>query len=372
MAIGREGMTFSFGSIMSLKLEDLGCDEKIDQLRIENNLQNYEIGRVILEHKERYIVRTDTGEFEAEITGSFRFSAAHREDYPAVGDWVAITCCDSSFAIIHKILPRFSMISRQAVGQFGESQVIATNIDYALIVQGVGHNFNMNRLERYLVICNSSKVKPIVILTKTDLIDEDEKEKCLEMIRERMSDVPVYAISNETQEGYEFLKEVIQKGKTYCMLGSSGVGKSSLLNNLSGKSIMKTGKISESTNKGRHITSHRELFVLENGGILIDNPGMREVGISDCSDGLETTFDVIYNLSLSCKFKDCTHTTEMGCCVIESLNNGELSKAVYDHYQKMQKEKEYFETSVVEKRKKEKAFGKMIKNYHKMNVKNDI
>lgn len=319
MAIGREGMTFSFGSIMSLKLEDLGYDEKIDQLRIENNLQNYEIGRVILEHKERYIVRTDTGEFEAEITGSFRFSAAHREDYPAVGDWVVITCCDSSFAIIHKILPRFSMISRQAVGHIGETQIIASNIDYAFIVQAVGQSFNMNRLERYLVICNSSRVKPIIVLTKTDLIDEEEKEKCLEMIRERMSDIPVYAISNETQEGYEFLKEAIQKGKTYCMLGSSGVGKSSLLNNLSGKSLMKTGDISKSTCKGRHITSHRELFVLENGGILIDNPGMREVGISDCSDGLETTFDVISRLSLECKFKDCTHTNEIGCSVLEAI-----------------------------------------------------
>lgn len=264
------------------------------------------------------------------------------------------------------------MISRQTVGHIGETQIIASNIDYAFIVQAVGQSFNMNRLERYLVICNSSRVKPIIVLTKMDLIDEEEKEKCLEMIRERMSDIPVYAISNETQDGYDSLKSVIKKGNTFCLLGSSGVGKSSLLNNLLGKEVMKTGSISESTNKGRHITSHRELFVLENGGILIDNPGMREVGINDCSDGLETTFEAIYNLSLRCKFKDCTHTTEMGCSVIESLNNGELNKAVYDHYQKMQKEKEYFETSVLEKRKKDKAFGKMIKNYHKMNAKNDI
>lgn len=264
------------------------------------------------------------------------------------------------------------MISRQAVGHIGETQIIASNIDYAFIVQAVGQNFNMNRLERYLVICNSSRVKPIIVLTKTDLIDEEEKEKSLEMIRERMSDIPVYAISNETQEGYEFLKEAIQKGKTYCMLGSSGVGKSSLLNNLSGKSLMKTGDISKSTCKGRHITSHRELILLQNGGILIDNPGMREVGISDQTDGLETTFDAISRLSLECKFKDCTHTNEIGCSVLEAIQNGELDQSVLDHYQKMQKEKEYFETSVVEKRKKEKAFGKMIKNYHKMNVKNDI
>jgi ribosome biogenesis GTPase len=264
------------------------------------------------------------------------------------------------------------VISRQAVGHIGETQIIASNIDYAFIVQAVGQNFNMNRLERYLVICNSSRVKPIIVLTKTDLIDEEEKEKCLEMIRERMSDIPVYAISNVTQDGYDSLKTIIKKGSTFCLLGSSGVGKSSLLNNLLGKEVMKTGSISESTNKGRHITSHRELILLQNGGILIDNPGMREVGISDQTDGLETTFDAISRLSLECKFKDCTHTNEIGCSVLEAIQNGELDQSVLDHYQKMQKEKMYFETSVVEKRKKEKAFGKMIKNYHKMNVKNDI
>lgn len=175
-----------------------------------------------------------------------------------------------------------------------------------------------------------------------------------------------------TQDGYDSLKTIIKKGSTFCLLGFSGVGKSSLLNNLSGKSLMKTGDISKSTCKGRHITSHRELILLQNGGILIDNPGMREVGISDQTDGLETTFDAISRLSLECKFKDCTHTNETGCSVLEAIQNGELDQSVYDHYQKMQKEKEYFETSVLEKRKKDKAFGKMIKNYHKMNVKNDI
>jgi len=352
-----------------MKLEDLGYNDRIEKLRIDNNLKEFEIGRVISEHKERYIVRTEKGEFEAEITGNMRFSANSREDFPAVGDWVALTTYDSEFAIIHKIIPRLSIISRQAVGQFGEIQIIATNIDVAIIVQAADRDFNMNRLERYLTICNSSKVTPIIILTKTDLINEQSKAAIIESINQRIKDVPVFAISNATQDGYESLKPVIEKAKTFCMLGSSGVGKSSLLNNLSGRSIMKTGTISESTSKGRHITSHRELIILENGGILIDNPGMREVGIVDTANGLETTFDIVFSLAQNCRFKDCTHTNETGCSVIEAVENGELDKSIFANYQKMQREKLFFETSVIEKKKKEKIFGKIIKDYNKKDIK---
>ncbi|MDD4755968.1 MAG: ribosome small subunit-dependent GTPase A [Prolixibacteraceae bacterium] len=352
-----------------MKLEDFGYNERIEKLRIENNLKDFEIGRVIAEHKERYIVKTEKEEFEAEITGNMRFSASSRVDFPAVGDWVAMKTYNSEFAIIHKIIPRLSIISRQAVGQFGEIQIIATNIDFAFIVQAVDRDFNINRLERYLTICNSSKVAPIIILTKTDLINEQSKAAIIESIHQRLKDLPVIAISNETLDGYESLKQIIEKGKTFCMLGSSGVGKSTLLNNLSGRSIMKTGSISESTSKGRHITSHRELIILGNGGILIDNPGMREVGIVDSSDGLETTFDIVLSLAQNCKFKDCTHTNETGCSVIEAVENGKLDKSIFENYQKMQREKLYFETSLMEKRKKEKIFGKIVKDYYKKDVK---
>jgi ribosome biogenesis GTPase / thiamine phosphate phosphatase len=352
-----------------MKLEDFGYNDRIEKLRIDNNLKEFEIGRVISEHKERYIVKTEKGEFEAEITGNMRFSAGGREDFPAVGDWVALTTYDSEFAIIHKIIPRLSVISRQAVGQFGEIQIIAANIDIAFIVQAVDRDFNINRLERYLTICNSSKVTPIIILTKTDLINEQSKAAIVESIHQRLKDVPVFAISNETHDGYESLKLIIEKGKTFCMLGSSGVGKSTLLNNLSGRNIMKTGPISESTSKGRHITSHRELIILENGGILIDNPGMKEVGIVDTGNGLETTFDIVFILAQNCKFKDCTHMNETGCSVIEAVEKGELDKSVFENYKKMQREKIYFETSVLEKKKKEKIFGKIIKDYIKKDVK---
>lgn len=348
-----------------MTLQDLGYNDKLEKLRIENNLNAFAIARVISEHKERYIVKTEKGEFEAEITGNLRFSAKGREDFPAVGDWVAITIHDSYFSIIHSILPRFSVISRQDVGKFGEIQIIATNIDYALLVQAADRDFNINRLERYLTICNSSKVNPIIVLTKIDLIDEQQTFAILEKIKARISNVPIIAISNESQEGYDKLRVIIEKGKTYCMLGSSGVGKSTLLNNLSGKSIMRTDSISQSTNKGKHITSHRELIILEDGGILIDNPGMREVGIADTTSGLEITFDKITSLAQHCKFKDCTHTNEVGCAVLEAVTKGGIDRASYENYLKLEREKAHFESSVVERRKKDKAFGKMVKNYKK-------
>ena len=327
-----------------MTLEDLGYNDNLEKLRNENNLKEFEIGRIISEHKERYIVRTEKAEFEAEITGNLRFSSKSREDFPAVGDWVAITIHDPGFAIIHSIFPRFSVISRQDISKFGEIQIIATNIDYALLVQAADRDFNINRLERYLTICNSAKVSPIIVLTKIDLIDEDLTFEVLEKIRARINNVPIIAISNASQEGYDILKAIIEKGKTYCMLGSSGVGKSTLLNNLSGKALMRTDTISQSTNKGKHVTSHRELIILEDGGILIDNPGMREVGIADSTSGLEITFDKIIRLAQHCKFNDCTHTNEVGCAVIEAVAKGEIDPASYKNYLKLEREKAHFES----------------------------
>jgi ribosome biogenesis GTPase len=348
-----------------MNLEDLGYNDTIEEFRVKNNLETLEVGRVISEHKERYIVKTEKGEFEAEITGNLRFSALSREDFPAVGDWVALTIYDPDFSIIHKILPRFSIISRQAVGQFGAIQIIATNIDYALLVQAADRDFNINRLERYLTICNSSKVSPIIVLNKVDLIDEHRIADIMGQINARIKNVQVIAISNESHQGYDKLTAIIEKGKTYCMLGSSGVGKSTLLNNLSGKALMRTDTISLSTNKGKHVTSHRELIVLESGGILIDNPGMREVGITDSDGGIEKTFDSIVSLSQQCKFNNCTHTNEVGCSVIDAVESGEIDKESYQNYLKMEREKAHFESTIEEKRKKDKDFGKILKNYKK-------
>ena len=348
-----------------MTLEDLGYNDWFEKIRIENNPGNLEIGRIITEHKERYIVKTIQGEFEAEMTGHMRFTAKSREDFPAVGDWVFMTTYDADFALIHSIFPRFSVIKRQAAGQSGEIQLIAANINFAFLVQAADRDFNINRLERYLTICNASKVKPIIILSKIDLTDEPRMNEILERIKTRIQNVPVVAISNETQIGYEAINLLIEKGKTYCMLGSSGVGKSTLLNNLSGKTSMRTDTISNSTNKGRHVTSHRSLVILENGGILIDNPGMREVGITDATGGLEITFDLIFRLSQNCKFKDCTHTFEPGCAVLEAVEKDETDKASYENYLKMEREKKHFESTLAEKRKKDKEFGKILKEYKK-------
>ncbi len=353
-----------------MTLEQLGFNSTLDAYRKDHNLQSFEIGRVISEHKERYLVLTETAEMDAELIGNLRFTAEDRYDYPAVGDWVAVSAYDEGKGLIHAIYPRSSLIERQAVGLSGRIQIIATNIDYGLIVQAVDRDFNLNRLERYLTICNSSKVEPVIILNKIDLIKELELKAVLAKTKERIKQVLIIAISNQTQAGYTELDSLIEPGKTYCLLGSSGVGKSTLLNNLSGTEIMKTSTISSSVNKGRHTTSHRELIILKNGGILIDNPGMREVGIADTTGGLELTFDLIMESAKNCRFKDCSHQNEDGCAVLEAVEAGEISEESYENYHKMQREKIHFETAVHEKRKKDKVFGKLMKNVVKERKRN--
>ncbi|MEZ4909021.1 MAG: ribosome small subunit-dependent GTPase A [Saprospiraceae bacterium] len=355
-----------------MTFEDLGYFDELDNYILENGFDSYQIGRIIAEHKERYIVKTPTDEYNAEILGSIRYTANSRSDFPAVGDWVAITEFDDNRAIIHNILLRKSIIERQAIGKKGEKQIIGTNIDFAFIVQAIDRDFSINRIERYITICTNSNVEPIIILSKIDLIDKNELEIISDKIEQRINNYPIIKLSNETKQGLEDLKKLIFYGKTYCLLGSSGVGKSSLLNVLSGQQIMKTDSISSSTNRGKHITTHRELFIIENGGIIIDNPGMREVGITDSEKGLETTYEHIYELAKKCKFKDCSHTNESSCAVLNALENGELDPATYENYLKLQREKEYYESTVIEKRKKDRDFGKMMKNFKKSKNKNNL
>lgn len=352
-----------------MNLTDFGYSDKLEEFRLEQHLEEYEPGRIVAEHRERYVVITAREETEAEITGNMRFTASGRLDFPVVGDWVVLAAYDSGIAIIHKILPRFSLITRQSAGQSGEIQAIAANVDAAFIVQAVDRDFNINRLERYLTICHSSKVIPVIVLTKTDLVNEVRVSELTDLVASRIVQVPVIALSNKTRTGYVRLTGMLERGKTYCLLGSSGAGKSTLLNNLSGGDRMKTGSISTSTDKGKHITSHRELVFLENGGMLIDNPGMREVGIADEANGLETTFYAIGALAEECKFGNCTHTGEVGCRVIEAVKKGELDRKTYENYLKMEREKAHFESTVAERRKKDRDFGKMIREYKKSNMK---
>ncbi|MCZ7555551.1 MAG: ribosome small subunit-dependent GTPase A [Bacteroidia bacterium] len=349
-----------------MTLQELGYDEHFSNLFTTNDFAAFQPARVIAEHKERYVVRAAAGEYSGEITGTLRFSARGREDFPAVGDWVAVSISDPELAVIHAVLPRHSVIRRQAVGKHAEIQVIAANIDVAFLVQAADRDFNINRLERYLTICYASNVRPIILLTKIDLIDAADLSVILERVRSRIDDVPVLAISSETEEGYSELRACIAVGKTHCLLGSSGVGKSTLLNHLSGKTLMRTDAISDSTSKGRHVTTHRELVVLDGGGILIDNPGMREVGIADAGEGLERTFDRISELSRECRFPDCTHTSEIGCRVLAALDSGELDNGTYENFMKMERERAHFESTVAERRRNEKIFGKVLKDYKKL------
>lgn len=353
-----------------MKLEELGFNNELREYRKNHNLESFEVGRVAAEHKERYIVKTEKGELEGEIIGNLRFTAQSRSDFPAVGDWVSISEYDEDKVLIHSIYPRRSIIERQAVGKQGEKQIIATNIDVALIMQAVDRDFNINRIERYLTICHNSGVIPIIILNKIDLISISETTIMENSIAERIPNIRIIKTSNETKEGLNKILELIEKGKTYCLLGSSGVGKSSLVNSLTGRYIAKTNDISTSTNRGKHITTSRELFVLENGGIIIDNPGMREVGVADSDAGLQATFEKIIEISKNCKYADCTHTNEDGCSVIIAVDSGEIDNISYNNYLTLEREKEHFESTVAERRKKDKDFGKMVKEFKKIKSKN--
>jgi ribosome biogenesis GTPase len=343
-----------------MTLEDLGYNSALEEYRKEHTLDSFEIGRVLLEHKERYVVKTATQEFDAELMGNLRFSAETRRDLPAVGDWVAFLEYDEGKALIHAVLPRKSIIERKAVGKLGQTQIIATNIDFGLIVQSIDRDFNINRLERYLTICNASKIEPMIILNKIDLLEQRQVEELLLLVKERIKN----AISCESQAGIDALRSKLIKGYTYCLLGSSGVGKSTLINTLAGNNLMETGEISKIIGRGKHVTSHRELIVLDNG-ILIDNPGMREVGITNISDGLERTFNEILNLSKDCKYSDCTHINENGCAVLDAIENEELDTDLYKNYLKMEKERIHFESDTKERKRKDKDLGKMIRNIQK-------
>ncbi|MCG6187857.1 ribosome small subunit-dependent GTPase A [Maribellus maritimus] len=344
-----------------MNLKELGYTTRLQEYRRANQLEDFQLGRVIAEHKERYVVQTSEKTFNAEITGNLRFSAQGREDFPAVGDWVALLTYDADAAIIHKILPRFSMLTRQAVGKYGEIQIIAANIDVAFIVQAVDRDFNLNRMERYLSLCNHSDIQPVILLSKTDLADKMQLEETIIKIQKRVKNTPVLPLSSETKDGYEQLEQFFEPFKTYCFLGSSGVGKSTVVNHLAGSEVLKTSAISSSTQKGRHTTSHRELIVLPNKSIVIDTPGMREIGLTDNADGIELTYDEISELAKQCRFNDCSHTSEKGCAVLRAVEDEMISEAMLENYKKLLREQLHFSSSVKEKRQKSKERGKMIK-----------
>lgn len=348
-----------------MRLEDLGLSEKLRLYLDNENLKPGSVGRVVSMHKNRYTVRGEDGEYDSEVIGKLVHDANDRSDLPAVGDWVSFSASTEGKASIHSILPRSSVLERRAVGAYAEKQIIATNIDFGLIVQAIDRDFSINRIERFLTICRTSSVEPIIVLSKVDLISNESLQSILNEVKTRLNDIPVIAISNDSRFGYQDLASIIEKGKTYCLLGSSGVGKSTLVNNLVGEAVMDTGEIGQGTNRGRHVTSHRELILLANGGIMIDNPGMREVGLGDVDKGLESTYSEILRLSTQCKFNDCKHITEKDCAVLKAIADGGLDKLSYENYTRMQKETLHYQSSVAERRKKGKQLARMIKQHKK-------
>ena len=353
-----------------MTLYDLGFNPEIENYILENNLSDFTAGRVTQEHRERYIVSTGDSDYDAEITGNLRFSANSREDFPAVGDWVIMSVYDSHMAIIHSVLPRNSILERQAIGKLGEKQIISANIDVAIIIQSIDNNFSVNRLERYLTICHSANIEPVLVISKIDLSTGKEIENAIKNLEIRNKKIPVIPLSNTTHQGFDQILNLLQKGKTYCVVGSSGVGKSTLINNLLKKNLLKTGAISHSTNKGRHITNRRELFVLGNGGIIIDTPGMKELGITENVEGVRSAFQEIFELSLKCRYPDCTHGNEPGCAISEALGKGIIDMDTLNNFKKIQREQQRFQISVAEKHKKDREFGRMCKSIIKEKKKN--
>ncbi|MDD2734881.1 MAG: ribosome small subunit-dependent GTPase A [Desulfuromonadaceae bacterium] len=349
----------------SKQLNQFGWDEWFDAKAQEKGLTEHRLARVIAVDRDQLLVIDESGEFRAKLAGRFLYRTEQVTDFPCVGDWVSIQYNNSDmFGIIHDVMPRKSFLRRKAAGDTIEYQMIASNIDTALIVQSCHFDFNVNRLERYLVMVRNGQVHPVVLLTKTDLISPETLQQLIEQIGNAGINTEVVALSNITGEGIEKVREILQPEKTYCLLGSSGVGKSTLINRLIGGHRLET-KVVSGTGEGRHTTVRRELLMLNNGAMLIDTPGMREFGLLGAEVGMGDSFADIYAFASKCKYGDCSHSNEPGCAVLSAIEAGSLHLAHYQNFIKLRSESEFHDLSYIEKRNKDKAFGRYIKSVKK-------
>jgi len=345
------------------KLEDTGLSNWFRSRLEAEKVAAHELARVISVHRDRYIVSKAEAETLAELSGNLFYTANSATDLPTTGDWAyADFYDDDSHAIIHGVVPRKTLLKRKTAGKQVDFQLIAANIDTAFIIQSADHNFNLRRLERYLVMVNESGITPVILLSKCDLIPQIEINEIMESISHIAPQVTVAAFSNLSGENVNVIKNSLTSGKTYCLLGSSGVGKTTLLNSLLGSERFETQSVSKKQSKGRHTTTSRELICLENGAMLIDTPGMRELGNMAVDTGIDETFSEIQALTQNCKFNNCSHTNEKGCAVLSAIQTGEISEQRYKNYNKMKLESAHYEMSYHEKRKKDKGLGKLIKS----------
>lgn len=291
--------------------------------------------RVVSQEKRSYKLSCELGVKLAAVSGKFRYEALTVSSYPAVGDFVLAEWPeDDSPAVIRSLFPRKSCFLRKAAGSAKQEQVVAANIDTVFLCMSLNQNFNLRRLERYLSITYDSGAEPVVVLTKADLCPSVEEK--IAQVRNAAPDAEILSVSSLTGD-FGAVLPYIQSGKTVAFLGSSGVGKSTLINRLTGAETMTTGEIGNE-DKGRHTTTHRELIALANGAFLIDTPGMRELGLWDSEDGIDTAFRDIEALSRACKFSNCTHTKEPGCAIQAALKDGTLEQARWDSFRKLKGE----------------------------------
>jgi len=355
-----------------MKLKDLGFNAWFEERYQKSQDLGFPLARVTAENKNNYLVRNEDSEVAAEIPGKIMYGAESNLDLPAVGDWVSVEYYNEyTLAIIHSILPRKSLLKRKVAGRDIDYQSIASNIDVAFIVQSVDFDFNLSRLERYLIMIHEAHIEPVVLLSKSDLTSKEDLAQKISQIQSIAPDLVIIGFSNKTGNGLENILKILKKGQTYCLLGSSGVGKTTLINTLIRKDVFSTDEVREKDGKGRHITARRQLIVLEQGGLIIDTPGMRELGNIGVSAGLQETFGDIAELAKNCHFKDCTHTTEPGCSVLHAVKTGKLSEKRHRNYLKVRKESEFYEMSYLERRRKEKSFAKMcktVKDHYKRKI----